>query len=116
MLKFRIAVLLLYFLNLKSARAEESNEIENLKSRVTALENEVSILKTEKAELLTVKTDVSFLMDKNSEIMEALAKIRQNDETVSSNAIGLIQRNDNPSYLQTISGRHFHHVIYISGP
>ena len=107
MLKFRKAVLLFYFLNLKSARAQESNEIENLKSRVTALENEVSILKTEKAELLTVKTDVSFLMEKNSEIMETLAKIRPNDATIPSNAIGLIQRNDNPSYLQTISGMHF---------
>ena len=105
MLQFRLIVLLLFCANKKSVAVAVDSEIETLKTRVTSLENEVSILKTEKKELLAVKSDVSFLLKKNSEIMEILSKIGQNDQ---SNAISL-RKNDNLSYLKTISGMHFHH-------
>ena len=95
-------VFLILFLGESLTVAEVVSEIEILKGRVTSLENEVSILKTEKDELLTVKTDVSFLLEKNSEIMEKLTKMSLNDITPD-----VIGKNDNPSYLQTISGLHF---------
>ena len=95
-------VFLILFLGESSTVAEVASEIEILKGRVTSLENEVSILKTEKDELLTVKTDVNFLLEKNSEIMEKLTKMSQNDITPD-----VIRKNENPSYLQTISGWHF---------
>ena len=110
MLQFRLIVLLLFFGKHKAAAAEVDVEIETLKSRVTSLENEVSILKTEKNELLTVKSDVSFLLEKNSEIMEMLTKITSNEGSGESNEISAVKNNSkNLSYLQTISGMHFHH-------
>ena len=108
MLQFRLIVLLLFFGNHKVAAAEVNFEIETLKSRVTSLENEVSILKAEKNELLTVKTDVNFLLEKNSEIMEMLTKMGQNHQSSQSNEVGVVKTNDNLSYLQTISGMNFH--------
>ena len=108
MLHFRLIVLLLFCGSNRSAAAEVDIAIETLKNRVTFLENEVSILKTEKNELLTVKSDVSFLLEKNSEIMELLTKMNQNDQSVQSNEIAVMRPNDNLSYLQTISGIHFH--------
>ena len=102
-MQFRLVVLLLFCANKKSEAAAVDIEIESLKNRVTSLENEISILKTEKQELLVVKSDVSFLMEKNSEIMEMLTK---NGENNHSNAIS-IRKNDNLSYLKTISGMHF---------
>ena len=108
MLQFRLIVLLLFCTNKKSVAVAVDSEIETLKTRVTSLENEVSILKTEKNELLAVKSDVSFLLKKNTEIMEILSKMGQNDQ---SNAISL-RKNDNLSYLKTISGMHFQQRIY----
>ena len=108
MLQFRLIVLLLFCENQKLAAAEVDIEIETLKTRVTYLENEVSILKTEKNELLTVKSDVSFLLEKNSEIMEILTKMNQKDEPVQSNEMSVVNPNDNLSYLQTISGMYFY--------
>ena len=108
MLQFRLIVLLLFFESHKLAAEEVDIAIETLKSRVTYLENEVTILKTEKNELLTVKSDVSFLLEKNSEIMEMLTKMNQNDQSVQSNEIAIVKNNDNLSYLQTISGMHFY--------
>ena len=98
-------VFLILFLGESSTVAEVASEIEILKGRVTSLENEVSILKTEKDELSSVKSDVSFLLEKNSEIMEKLTKLGLNEMT--SDGIEVIRKNDNPSYLQTISGWHF---------
>ena len=102
-------IILIFFLGQNSAAAV-TNEIENLKGRVTYLENEVSILKSKNDELLTVKSDVSFLLEKNSEIMEMLTKMRNIDEvqkvSFQSNAIGNVRNNENLSYLQTISGIH----------
>ena len=110
MRQLRLTVLLIFLISENSADAEVTNEIETLKTRVTYLENEVSILKTEKDELLTVRSDVSFLLEKNSEIMEMLTKMRNTDEVqnvvVQSNAIGSVRNNENLSYLQTISGIH----------
>ena len=105
MLQFRLIVLLLFCANKKSVAVDI--EIETLKTRVTSLENEVTILKTEKKELLAVKSDVSFLLEKNSEIMEMLTKMGKHDP---SNAIS-IRKNDNLSYLKTISGMHFQESI-----
>ena len=105
MLQFRLIVLLLFCANKKSVAVDI--EIETLKTRVTSLENEVTILKTEKKELLAVKSDVSFLLKKNSEIMEMLTKMDKNDQ---SNAIS-IRKNDNLSYVKTISGMHFQERI-----
>ena len=103
-------IFLIFFLGQSSTVAEVVNEIENLKGRVTYLENEVSILKSKNDELLTVKSDVSFLLEKNSEIMEMLTKMRNIDEvqkvSFQSNAIGNVRNNENLSYLQTISGIH----------
>ena len=107
MLQFRLIVLLLFCAIEKSVAVAVDSEIETLKNRVTSLENEVSTLKTEKKELLAVKSDVSFLLEKNSEIMEMLSKMGQNDQ---SNAI-FLRKNDNLSYLETISGMHFHYVF-----
>ena len=117
MLQFRLIVLLLFCIIKKSPAAEVDIAIETLKNRVTSLENEVSILKTEKNELLTVKSDVSFLLEKNSEIMEMLTKMNQNDRSAQLNEIAVVKPNDNLSYLQTISGMHFHlnHEYYESG-
>ena len=109
MLQFRLIVLLLFCAIKKSSAAEVDTAIETLKNRVTSLENEVSILKTEKNELLTVKSDVSFLLEKNSEIMEMLTKITSNEGSGESNEISVVKNNKNLSYLQTISGIHFHH-------
>ena len=112
MRQLRFTVLLIFLISENSADAEVTNEIETLKTRVTYLENEVSILKTEKDELLTVKSDVSFLLEKNSEIMEMLTKMRNTDEVqnvvVQSNAIASVKNNENLSYLQTISGIRLH--------
>ena len=105
MRQLRFTVLLIIFLGQNLAVADIASEIETLKGRVTDLENEVSILKTEKDELLTVKADVSFLLEKNSEIMEKLTKLGLNEMT--SDGIEVIRKSDNPSYLQTISGWHF---------
>ena len=88
-----------------AAAARVDIQIESLKKRVTTLENEVSVLKTEKKELLAVKSDVSFLLEKNTEIMEMLTKMSKNDNSDQSNAISL--RKNNLSYLKTISGIHF---------
>ena len=88
-----------------AAAAAVDIQIESLKKRVTTLENEVSVLKTEKKELLAVKSDVSFLLEKNTEIMEMLTKMSKNDNSDQSNAISL--RKNNLSYLKTISGIHF---------
>ena len=88
-----------------AAAAAVDIQIESLKKRVTTLENEVSVLKTEKKELLAVKSDVSFLLEKNTEIMEMLTKMSKNDNLDQSNAISL--RKNNLSYLKTISGIHF---------
>ena len=107
MLQFRLIMLILFCVIKRSSAAEVDIAIETLKNRVTSLENEVSILKTEKNELLTVKSDVSFLLEKNSEIMEMLTKMNQNDESVQLNEIAVMKPNDNLSYLQTISGIHF---------
>ena len=107
MLQFRLIVLLLFCTNKKSVAVAVDSEIETLKNRVTSLENEVSTLKTEKKELLAVKSDVSFLLEKNTEIMEILSKMGQNDQ---SNAISL-RKTDNLSYLKTISGMHFHYAF-----
>ena len=108
MLHFRLIVLLLFCGSNRSTAAKVDIAVEALKNRVTYLENEVSILKTEKNELLTVKSDVSFLLEKNSEIMEMLTKMNQNDQSVQSNEIAVVKNNDNLSYLQTISGMHFY--------
>jgi len=109
MLQFQLILLLLFFESNNLLAAEEVDiAIETLKSRVTYLENEVSILKTEKNELLTVKSDVSFLLEKNSEIMEMLTKMSQKDLSVQSNEISVVKQSDNLSYLQTISGMHFY--------
>ena len=105
MRQLRFTVLLIIFLGQNLAVADIASEIETLKGRVTDLENEVSILKTEKDELSSVKSDVSFLLEKNSEIMEKLTKLGLNEMT--SDGIEVIRKNDNPSYLQTISGWHF---------
>ena len=94
---------MIFFLGQNSAAAV-ANEIETLKGRVTYLENEVSILKSEKNELLSVKSDVSFLLEKNSEIMEKLTKMGANDITPDMHELKVIRKNENPSYLQTISG------------
>ena len=115
MLQFRLIVLLLFFESHKMAAKEIDIAIETLKSRVTYLENEVSILKTEKIELLTVKSDVSFLLEKNSEIMEMLTKMNQNDQSVQSNEISVVKQNDNLSYLQTISGMSFRRFLKFCG-
>ena len=114
MLQFRLIVLLLLFESHKLAAEGVDIAIETLKSRVTYLENEVSILKIEKNELLTVKSDVSFLLEKNSEIMEMLTKMNQNDQSVQSNKIAVVKPNDNLSYLQTISGMHFYRWLKVS--
>ena len=98
---------LIFFLSQSSTAAEVASEIETLKGRVTLLENEVSILKTEKDELLTVKADVSFLLEKNSEIMEKLTKMSLNDIIPEAHGINVVRKNENPSYLQTISGWYF---------
>ena len=105
--QLRLTALLIFFLGQNLAVADVASEIETLKGRVTSLENEVSILKTEKDELLTVKTDVSFLLEKNSEIMEKLTKMSLNDITSETHGNKVIRKNDNPSYLQTISGWYF---------
>ena len=111
MLQFQLILLLLFFESNNLLAAEEVDiAIETLKSRVTYLENEVSILKTEKNELLTVKSDVSFLLAKNSEIMEMLTKMSQKDLSVQSNEIAVVKQNDNLSYLQTISGIYFYRL------
>ena len=104
MRKLCFTVFLIFFLGQSSTVAEVASEIEILKGRVTSLENEVSILKTEKDELLTVKADVSFLLEKNSEIMEKLTKMSLNDITPETHGNKVVRKNDNPSYLQTISG------------
>ena len=110
MLQFRSILLLFFFGSHKLAAEEVDIAIVTLKNRVTYLENEVSILKTEKNELLTVKSDVSFLLEKNSEIMEMLTKITSNEGSGESNEISVVKNNSkNLSYLQTISGMHFHH-------
>ena len=114
MLQFRLIVLLLFCGNHKAAAAEVNIEIETLKNRVTSLENEVTILKTEKNELLTVRSDVSFLLEKNSEIMEILTKMNQKDQSVQSNEISVLKTNKNLSYLQTISGMNFHHKMHLT--
>ena len=114
MLHFRLIVLLLFCGSYKSTAAEIDVAIETLKNRVTSLENEVSILKTEKNELLTVKSDVSFLLEKNSEIMEMLTKMTQNNQSVQLNEIAVMRPNDNLSYLQTISGMHFHMLFHVT--
>ena len=108
MLQFRLIMLILFCVIKRSSAAEVDIAIETLKNRVTSLENEVSILKTEKNELLTVKSDVSFLLEKNSEIMEMLTKMGQNDLSVRTNEIAVVKTNDNLSYLQTISGMYFY--------
>ena len=108
MLQFRLIVLLLFFESHKLAAEEIDIAIETLKNRVTSLENEVSILKAEKIELLIVKSDVSFLLEKNSEIMEMLTKMSQKDLSVQSNEIAVVKQNENLSYLQTISGMYFY--------
>ena len=119
MRQLRLTVLLIFLISENLADAEVTNEIETLKTRVTYLENEVSILKTEKDELLTVKSDVSFLLEKNSEIMEMLTKMRNSDEVqnvvAQSNAIGPVRNNENLSYLQTISGTHLHSLMRLFG-
>ena len=96
MLQFRLIVLLLFFESHKLAAEEIDIAIETLKNRVTSLENEVSILKAEKNELL------------NSEIMEMLTKMSQKDLSVQSNEIAVVKQNENLSYLQTISGMYFY--------
>ena len=106
--KFRLIVLLLFFGNPEAAAAEVNFEIQTLESRMASLENEVTMLKTEKNEFLTIKSDVSFLLEKNSEIMEILTKIGQNHQSSQSNEVGVVKTDDNLSYLQTISGMHFH--------
>ena len=46
--KFRLIVLLLFFGNPEAAAAEVNFEIQTLESRMASLENEVTMLKTEK--------------------------------------------------------------------
>ena len=84
---------------IQSDEIESSNEILILKNRVSHLENEVSILKTENSELVNMKSDVGFLLANNAEIMEILTNLNQ-DQAVQPAAIQI----DGESYLQTISG------------
>ena len=105
-MQFCLTFLMLFCGNKTLAAAAAVNiQKESFKKRVTTLENEVSVLKTEKKELLAVKSDVSFLLEKNTEIMEMLTKTSKNDNLDQSNAISL--RKNNLSYLKTISGIHF---------
>ena len=101
MLQVRLIVVTILLGCIESYEIESSNEIQTLKNRVTHLENEVSILKTENAELVNMKSDVGFLLAKNAEIMEILTNLNQG-QAVQPAAIQI----DGESYLQTISGIH----------
>ena len=101
MFQFRLIVVSILLGCIQSYEIESSNEIQTLKNRVTHLENEVSILKTENAELVNMKSDVGFLLAKNAEIMEILTNLNQG-QAVQPAAIQI----DGESYLQTISGIH----------
>jgi len=99
MLQVRLILVSILSACIQSHEIESSNEIQTLKIRVTHLENEVSILKTENKELVNMKSDVGFLLAKNAEIMEILTNLDQG-QAVQSAAIQI----DGESYLQTISG------------
>lgn len=99
MLQVRLILVSILLGYIESYETESSNEIQTLKNRVTHLENEVSILKTENKELVNMKSDVGFLLAKNAEIMELLNNLDQG-QAVQSAAIQI----DGESYLQTISG------------
>ena len=99
MLQVRLILVSILSACIQSYEIERSNEIQTLKNRVTHLENEVSILKTENKDLVNMKSDVGFLLAKNAEIMEILTNLDQG-QAVQSAAIQI----DGESYLQTISG------------
>ena len=98
MLQVRLILVSILLGFIQSYETESSNEIQTLKNRVTHLENEVSILKTENKELVNMKSDVGFLLAKNAEIMELLNNLDQGQAVQSA----AIQIDKGCSYLSTV--------------